>query len=234
MIRLESVSKVYTDGGETVALDSVSFTIEKGEFVSIMGPSGSGKSTLLHILSFMDTPTSGKYIFAGVNVQDLDQNDFAHMRNERMGFVFQAFNLLGRQTVYQNVELPLMYNEIRQSERSARIERAIHEVGLDDKTHAEASTLSGGQKQRVAIARALVCNPDIIFADEPTGNLDSKSGAQVMSILAGLNRSGHTVILVTHEKSTASFANRLIQVKDGRIESDTRIQSIQEVNELIK
>ena len=234
MIRLESVSKVYTDGGETVALDSVSFTIEKGEFVSIMGPSGSGKSTLLHILSFMDTPTSGKYIFAGVNVQDLDQNDFAHMRNERMGFVFQAFNLLGRQTVYQNVELPLMYNEIRQSERSARIERAIHEVGLDDKTHAEASTLSGGQKQRVAIARALVCNPDIIFADEPTGNLDSKSGAQVMSILAGLNRSGHTVILVTHEKSTASFANRLIQVKDCRIESDTRIQSIQEVNELIK
>ncbi|MFA6006220.1 MAG: ABC transporter ATP-binding protein [Candidatus Paceibacterota bacterium] len=234
MIDLKNVSKIYTDGGETIALDSVSFKIEKGEFVSIMGPSGSGKSTLLHILSFMDTPTSGVYTFDGKNVNDLNQTDFAHLRNARMGFVFQAFNLLGRQTVYQNVELPLMYNDIPRAERKKRIEKAIHEVGLDDKTNAEAATLSGGQKQRVAIARALVCEPDIIFADEPTGNLDSKSGAQVMSILAGLNKAGHTVILVTHEKSTASFANRLIQVKDGRIESDTRIQSIQEMNELIK
>lgn len=234
MIELKEVSKLYTDGGGTLALDSVSFKIGRGEFVSIMGPSGSGKSTLLHILSFMDVPTSGTYTFDGTNVNDLNQNDFSHLRNERMGFVFQAFNLLGRQSVYQNVELPLMYNKIPSSERKAHVEKAINEVGLDDKMHSEASTLSGGQKQRVAIARALVCNPDIIFADEPTGNLDSKSGAQVMSILAGLNKAGHTVILVTHEKSTASFANRLIQVRDGRIESDTQIQSIQQMEELIK
>jgi len=233
MINLENVSKIYDDGA-TVALDAVSFKIDKGEFVSIMGPSGSGKSTLLHILSFMDTPTSGDYVFDGQDVRELDQKDFARLRNERMGFVFQAFNLMGRQSVYKNVELPLMYNKIPRNQRKEKIEMAIHEVGLDDKTWAEASTLSGGQKQRVAIARALVCDPDIIFADEPTGNLDSKSGAQVMAILAGLNKAGHTVILVTHEKSTASFANRLIQVRDGRIESDTQIQSIQEVDELIK
>ena len=234
MIELQEIRKIYTDGGETVALDTVSCKIEKGEFVSIMGPSGSGKSTLLHILSCMDVPTCGSYILDGTDVGELSQNEFAHLRNERMGFVFQAFNLLGRQTVYQNVELPLMYNKLPQTQRKARIERAIHEVGLTDKMAAEAAALSGGQKQRVAIARALVCNPDIIFADEPTGNLDSKSGLQIMAIFAALNKTGHTVILVTHEKSTASFANRLIEVRDGRIESDARIQSIQEAPELLK
>lgn len=221
MISLKNVGKEYFDNGGTVALKDVTFKIENGEFVSIMGPSGSGKSTLLHILSFMDTPTSGSYVFDGNDVAQMTQKDFARLRNERMGFVFQAFNLLGRQTVYQNVELPLMYNKIPRGERKARIEKAIRDVGLDAKISVEASTLSGGQKQRVAIARALVCNPDIIFADEPTGNLDSKSGAQVMSILAGLHTSGHTIILVTHDPVTASFAKRRIVVKDGRIESDT-------------
>lgn len=234
MISLRNVEKIYTDGGRTVALCDVSFEIKKGEFVSIMGPSGSGKSTLLHILSFMDIPTNGTYVFEGRNVSEMSQNDFSRIRNQKMGFVFQAFNLLGKQTVYQNVELPLLYSSISRGERRGRIEEAVRAVGLEDKIFSEASALSGGQKQRVAIARALVCKPDIIFADEPTGNLDSKSGAQVMSILAALHRKGHTVILVTHEKSTASFANRLITVKDGSIESDTHIESMRDVQELIK
>jgi len=236
MIEIKNVSKIYGSEGQTqtIALDSISFIINKGEFVSIMGPSGSGKSTLLHILSFMDTPSSGSYKLDDKSVERLNERELAHLRNKRVGFVFQAFNLLGRQTVYQNVELPLMYNKVAHHERKSRVEQAVTAVGLDDKLHAEASTLSGGQKQRVAIARALVCQPDIIFADEPTGNLDSKSGAQIMAILAKLNQDGHTVILVTHERSTASFANRLIQLKDGRIESDEPIESRRELDELLK
>lgn len=223
MIELQEVSKIYTEGDEsTRALTDITFTIKQGEFVSIMGPSGSGKSTLLHILSLFDRATSGIYKFQGKDVSGFNDTELAKIRNKDMGFVFQSFNLLGRSSVYENVELPLLYTtDIAVSKRSGAVKKAIHEVGLEDKTYIEAGKLSGGQKQRVAIARALVNNPNIIFADEPTGNLDSKSGAQIMEILEKLNYAGRTIILVTHETYTAEFAHRLIKLKDGKIESDS-------------
>lgn len=224
MISIRDLTKVYEAEGEpTRALDGVSFDIAKGEFVSIMGPSGSGKSTLLHILSFLDRPTAGTYVFGGRDMRDLTDRDLAHIRNREMGFIFQSFNLLGRSTVYDNVEMPLLYGDTPASERRSRVERAVESVGLSEKLFVEAGRLSGGQKQRVAIARALVEEPNVIFADEPTGNLDSKSGAQVMGILDNLHDHGHTIILVTHETYTAEFANRLIHVKDGKIESDRTV-----------
>jgi len=185
-----------------------------------MGPSGSGKSTLLQILSFLDRPTGGSYRFHGKSIDEMTDQELAHVRNKDMGFVFQSFNLLSRISVYSNVEIPLLYSTILPAERRTLIEEAVRSVGLEEKLHTEAGKLSGGQKQRVAIARALVTKPDIIFADEPTGNLDSHSGLQIMEILASLNDKGHTVILVTHETQTAEFANRIIKMKDGMIESD--------------
>jgi putative ABC transport system ATP-binding protein len=224
VIDVDKLSKLYIDeSGETPALSSVSFVIRHGEFVSIMGPSGSGKSTLLHILSFLDRPTDGSYHFKGKGIGDLSDVELAHVRNEEMGFVFQSFNLLARSSVYENVELPLVYSRTPESERRKKVEAAIAAVGLENKALQEAGTLSGGQKQRVAIARALVNNPDVIFADEPTGNLDSKSGAQVMEILKGLHKGGRTIILVTHETKTAQFAERLIRISDGQIEYDGSI-----------
>ncbi|MEK7636392.1 MAG: ABC transporter ATP-binding protein [Patescibacteria group bacterium] len=221
MIIAESITKKFTDEGAPItALKSVSFEIKKGEFVSIMGPSGSGKSTLLHILSFMDRPTSGVYTFFGKSIGELSDADLARIRNREMGFVFQSFNLLSRSTVYENVEMPLIYSDSPPSQRRSCIEEAIQSVGLSEKTYTEAGKLSGGQKQRVAIARALVNKPNVIFADEPTGNLDSAAGAQIMDILEKLNKGGHTIILVTHETYTAEFANRLIRLKDGEIEVD--------------
>jgi len=226
MIEVKDLRKDYIDEGEvTSALRGVSFNIEKGDFVSIMGPSGSGKSTLVQILSFLDRPTGGSYMFLGRKTDDLSDMELAHIRNKSIGFVFQSFNLLTRLTVYENVEIPLVYSDVPVAERKKLIEDAVRSVDLEEKLYVETAKLSGGQKQRIAIARALVNDPDIIFADEPTGNLDSVSGAQVMAILDGLNRNGRTVILVTHETATAEFADRIIRLRDGAIESDTPVKN---------
>ncbi|TSC68203.1 MAG: putative ABC transport system ATP-binding protein [Parcubacteria group bacterium Gr01-1014_72] len=224
MIELQTVERVYGDGALGMrALQGVSLTVLSGEFVSIMGPSGSGKSTLLHLVSFLDTPTRGTYRFRGRDTATFSDAERAAIRNKEIGFVFQAFNLLGRMSVYENVELPLLYSSLHPEERRAAIEAAVLSVGLTEKLHLKANTLSGGEKQRVAIARALVCKPSIICADEPTGNLDSVSGAQVMEILRRLNEEGHTIILVTHETYTARYGRRLVTMKDGRIASDERV-----------
>ena len=207
----------------TRALRGVTFSIAKGEFVSIMGPSGSGKSTLVQILSFLDRPTGGSYTFQGKSVDDMTDKELAHARNKDMGFVFQSFNLLSRLTVYDNVEIPLLYSDIPPAKRAALVEEAVRAVGLEEKLHTEAGKLSGGQKQRVAIARALVTDPNVIFADEPTGNLDSQSGLQIMEILESLHKRGRTVIVVTHETQTAEFADRVIRMRDGVVESDRAI-----------
>jgi len=224
MIEVKDLKKEYSEEETpTKALRGVTFSIEKGEFVSVMGPSGSGKSTLLHILSFLDRPTGGVYKFQGKSIEDMTDQELAHVRNKDMGFVFQSFNLLSRLTVYDNVEIPLLYSDFPPKKRGTLVEEAVRSVGLEEKLHTEAGKLSGGQKQRVAIARALVTDPNIIFADEPTGNLDSESGLQVMEILESLNDKGRTVVLVTHETQTAEFANRIIRIKDGMIESDQAI-----------
>ena len=221
MINLSNLSKDYKDDDTvTRALKRVDFEIKKGEFVSIMGPSGSGKSTLLHILSFLDRPTGGSYTFSGKSINELTDKELAQVRNKKMGFIFQSFNLLGRASVYENVELPLIYSDLEVSKRKKKIVDSINAVGLSEKLNIPAGKLSGGQKQRVAIARALVNDPEVIFADEPTGNLDSESGAQVMEILKKLHDDGHTIILVTHEKYTAQFGDRLIRLKDGVVEYD--------------
>lgn len=221
MISVSNLIKDYADDGAvTRALSGISFKMEKGEFVAVMGPSGSGKSTLLHVLSLLDRPTAGEYRFDGKNVNELSDLELAGTRNRKMGFVFQAFNLLSRASVYENVEMPLLYSDVPHRERKGRIEQAVNAVGMSEKLFVEAGRLSGGQKQRVAIARALINNPSVIFADEPTGNLDSKSGGQVMELLEDLHRNGHTVILVTHETYTAAYADRLIRLKDGLVEFD--------------
>lgn len=224
MIEIKDLKKEYLEEETpTQALRGVTFTINKGEFVSIMGPSGSGKSTLLHILSFLDRPSGGSYKFQGKSIDDMSDQELARVRNSDMGFVFQSFNLLSRLSVYDNVEIPLLYSDVPPNKRRALVEEAVKSVGLEEKLRTEAGRLSGGQKQRVAIARALVTNPNVIFADEPTGNLDSQSGLQVMEILESLNNKGRTIILVTHETQTAEFANRIIRIKDGVVESDQLI-----------
>jgi len=226
MIEVKDLKKDYIDEGETTsALRGVTFTINKGDFVSIMGPSGSGKSTLVQILSFLDRSSGGSYTFLGKRIEDLSDIDLAHIRNKNIGFVFQSFNLLTRLTVYENVEIPLIYSDVPVADRKKMIEDAVRSVGLEEKLYVETAKLSGGQKQRIAIARALVNDPDIIFADEPTGNLDSVSGAQVMKILDGLHDAGRTVILVTHETATAEFADRIIRLRDGVLESDTPVKN---------
>ena len=222
MISVKNLTKDYSsDGVVTRAIAGVSLDIATGEFVAIMGPSGSGKSTLLHILSFLDRPSTGSYTLQEKSIQDLSDIALARIRNREMGFVFQAFNLLGHSSVFENVELPLLYSpDVPAHQRKTRVEEAIRSVGLLEKINTEAGKLSGGQKQRVAIARALVNNPSVIFADEPTGNLDSVSGGQIMEILEHLNRAGRTIVLVTHETYTSEYANRLIRLKDGQIETD--------------
>jgi len=224
LIELNSITKTYLSGEvETKVLKSINFQIEKGEFVSIMGPSGSGKSTLMHILGLLDRPSSGQYFFNGRDISKLSDEELAHLRNKEIGFVFQAFNLLARTSVLDNVKLPLVYsdNKLKMDERAAKV---LESVGLGHRLNYYTNQISGGEKQRVAIARALVNKPSVIFADEPTGNLDSKSGAQVMRILQDLNEAGNTIILVTHETFTAEHAKRIIRVRDGNIVSDELVK----------
>lgn len=225
MIKVQNLQKHFNnDGVVTEVLRGVNLEIPAGQFVAIMGPSGSGKSTLMHILGFLDKLSSGNYFFEGQDVGHLDDNQLAVMRSKKVGFVFQAFNLLPRTTVLDNVMLPLMYVKLTSAERIERAKEAIEAVGLGHRVNNLSNQLSGGEKQRVAIARALVNNPSVIFADEPTGNLDSKSGLQIMRILQDLNqREGRTIILVTHEKYTAEHAERIIYIKDGLIESDEKV-----------
>jgi putative ABC transport system ATP-binding protein len=224
LISLQNLTKSYdNDGVVTPVLFGINLDIKKGEFVAIMGPSGSGKSTLMHIIGFLDSQTTGDYLFQGEPTVAFDDDELAKIRATRVSFVFQAFNLLPRTTVLQNVLLPLLYHPtIPAKERHARALKAIETVGLSHRSEYLTSQLSGGQKQRVAIARALVTDPDVIFADEPTGNLDSASGIAVMQALQQLHKDGHTIILVTHERTTAEHAERIINIRDGKIESDTR------------
>jgi len=224
LIKVVNLCKIYdNEGVKTAALCGVSFNIEKGEFVSIMGPSGSGKSTLMHILGLLDRPSDGKYYLDGEDTSTLSDNQLARLRNKKIGFVFQAFNLLPRTTVFENVELPLVYDRQSNAGNRSRVMKALRSVGLENRAEYFSNQLSGGEKQRVAIARALVNDPEVIFADEPTGNLDSKTGVQVMEIFEALNRHGHTIILVTHETVTASYANRIIKILDGKIVSDRAV-----------
>lgn len=224
IINIEHIAKVYQVGSEEVhALNDVSLRIDKNEYVAIMGPSGSGKSTLMNMLGCLDTPTSGKYDFKGVSVSDMTDNQLAAIRNREIGFVFQTFNLLARSDALHNVELPLIYAGISSHERKERALAALIDVGLKDRIHHKPNELSGGQRQRVAIARALVTNPAIILADEPTGNLDSKTGEEIMAVLHEIHQKGNTIILVTHEEYIAEHAARIIRLRDGLIEKDEEV-----------
>lgn len=221
IISISHIAKVYEMGDEQVhALRDVSLTIGANEYIALMGPSGSGKSTLMNMLGCLDTPSSGTYLFNGENVSDLNDDELAEIRNREIGFVFQTFNLLPRATALQNVELPLVYAGIAKAKRIEMAEQSLTHVGLDDRMDHKPNELSGGQRQRVAIARALVTNPSIILADEPTGNLDSKTGQDIMNLFNELWRAGNTVILVTHEEDIARHAHRIVRMRDGLIESD--------------
>ncbi len=225
MIETKNLSKIYTtDGVETPALRSVDLKIKKGEFLAIMGPSGSGKSTLLHILGFLDNYTGGEFYFDGKLADTFSDDDLARLRNEQVGFIFQSFNLLPRATVFENVRLPLLYSKIPEKDWEVLVRQAVESVGLSHRIDYLSSKLSGGEKQRAAIARSLVCDPQIIFADEPTGNLDSKSGQVVMDIIQKLStEQNRTIILVTHETYTSQYAERIITLKDGKLESDRKV-----------
>jgi len=224
-IRTENLWKTYEMGGEQLhALCGIDLVIRRGEYVAIMGPSGSGKSTLMNLIGCLDSPTSGKYWLAGRLVSELDDDELAYIRNKEIGFVFQTFNLLPRATALHNVELPLIYNGTPAEERLAKAKRALEAVDLGERMQHKPNELSGGQRQRVAIARALVNSPSIVLADEPTGNLDSKTGDEIMALFARLHAEGNTIILVTHENDVAQRANRIIHVRDGKVESDEPVK----------
>tara|TARA_B100000519_G_scaffold159431_1_gene141183 strand:+ start:333 stop:1022 length:690 start_codon:yes stop_codon:yes gene_type:complete len=226
LISLKNIHKIYNVGGEEVrALDGIDLNIQENEYLAIMGPSGSGKSTLMNMIGCLDTPTSGLYEFEGEMVQVMDDAQLASIRNRKIGFVFQTFNLLPKATAQHNVEIPLVYANIRKDQRAEMASKALDSVGLSDRSHHKPNELSGGQRQRVAIARALVNNPSIILADEPTGNLDSKSGHEIMNILDDLHDRGNTIILVTHEDEIAQHAHRVIRLFDGKIIEDLKRES---------
>ena len=224
-IKTEGLTKTYEMGAEQVhALRGVDVEIAKGEYVAIMGPSGSGKSTLMNLIGCLDSPSGGKYWLAGRLVSELDDDELAYIRNKEIGFVFQTFNLLPRATALHNVELPLIYNGTPAEERVARAKHALDLVDLADRMFHKPNELSGGQRQRVAIARALVNSPSILLADEPTGNLDSQTGGEIMGVLGRLHQQGNTILLVTHEHDIAAHAHRIIHIRDGKIESDERVK----------
>ncbi|PYT39708.1 MAG: macrolide ABC transporter ATP-binding protein [Acidobacteria bacterium] len=224
VIKTEALAKVYEMGAEQVhALRGVDLEIRKGEYVAIMGPSGSGKSTLMNLIGCLDSPSSGKYWLAGRLVSDLDDDELAYIRNKEIGFVFQTFNLLPRATALHNVELPLIYNGTPAEERIEKAKKALERVDLMDRMNHKPNELSGGQRQRVAVARALVNSPSIVLADEPTGNLDSKTGEEIMALFENLYRQGNTIILVTHEHDIAQHAHRIIHIRDGKIASDEAV-----------
>lgn len=221
IIEVANLTKIYhTAAGETVALDDVSFSVEKGEFVAIMGPSGSGKSTLMHLLGCLDSPSSGTYILDGENVESLNDDELAEVRNKKIGFIFQAFNLLPRTSVLHNVMLPMRYAGIPIEERRKRAEKYLQMVGLGDRLHYTSNQISGGQQQRVAIARALTMDPSLLLADEPTGNIATTQAEEVMKIFQDIHAKGHTVVMITHEPDIAAHAKRIIMIRDGKIVSD--------------
>ncbi len=225
LISVQDLWKTYEMGAEQVhALRGVNLEIQRNEYVAIMGPSGSGKSTLMNLIGCLDSPTSGRYWLNGHLVSELDDDELARIRNKEIGFVFQTFNLLARATALHNVELPLIYNGTPASERIERAKQALQEVNLADRMNHKPNELSGGQRQRVAIARALVNNPSIILADEPTGNLDSQTGVEIMALLENLHRKGNTIVLVTHEHDIAEHAHRIVTIKDGQISSDQQVK----------
>jgi len=227
LISVRNLEKVYdNEGVVTKALCGVSFDIDKGEFVAIMGPSGSGKSTLMQLLGFLDRPSDGQYFFEGRDTKNFSDDELAYFRNQKIGFVFQSFNLLPRTTVFENVELPLLYDERKESQSliKQKVEQALKAVSLESRINNFSNQLSGGEQQRVAIARALVNDPSLILADEPTGNLDSKNGLQIMRILQKLNDAGHTIVMVTHETYTSEHAKRIISMLDGAVVKDELVK----------
>lgn len=224
MIKAHNLEKIYRDREvPTIALEGVSFNIEQGEFISIMGPSGSGKSTLMHIMGFLDRPSSGSYKFRGESIDSLSDDQLARVRNKKMGFVFQTFNLLSKVSALDNVKLPLSYAGLSTKKIEKMAKEALTSVGLEDRMGHLPNQLSGGEQQRVAIARAIVNHPSVVFADEPTGNLASQSGQRVMSIFQDLNDQGHTIVLVTHERYTSEMAKRIIHLKDGKVIEDIEV-----------
>lgn len=235
IIKMDDMGKIYKNGSiEVEALKHVNLSIEKGEFVSIMGPSGSGKSTLMNIVGCLDRSSSGIYELDGVNISSLDDKELARIRNLKIGFVFQSFNLLPRITALHNVELPMIYAGVHAKDRKKRAMDAMEKVGLVERMHHKPNEMSGGQKQRVAIARALVNNPAILLADEPTGNLDSASGEEIMAIFQALNREGVTVVLVTHENDIAEHTKRVVSFRDGFLKKDVYVESPVDARDIIK
>jgi putative ABC transport system ATP-binding protein len=227
IIKIKEISKEYVMGTQTVrALRSVTLDVARNEYIAIMGPSGSGKSTLMNIIGCLDTPTAGTYILNQKNVSSLSDNELAEVRNKEIGFIFQTFNLLPRSTCLANVELPLIYSGVKASERRQRAEHILESVGLADRINHKPNELSGGQRQRVAVARALINNPSILLADEPTGNLDSKTGVEIMRLFEKLHEAGNTIILVTHEEEIASHAHRIVRLRDGLVETDAYINKV--------
>ncbi len=231
LIQVKDIGRKYVIGSEVIhALKSVTLHINKGEFVALMGPSGSGKSTLMNILGCLDTPSKGDYILNGINVSQMTDNDLAEVRNKEIGFVFQTFNLLPRSTSLDNVALPLIYAGVNKADRDARAHQALENVGLGNRVTHKPNELSGGQRQRVAVARALINNPSIILADEPTGNLDTKTSIEIMGLLEEIHSKGNTIILVTHEEDIAQHAHRIVRMRDGLIENDYLNDNIKTVS----